>query len=99
LIAVVVVIILALALGLGLGLGLGRKKAHGNNGPSSPGNATDEDSQASTLVQPWRRNTEDYLLNFDSWDLNAAPQNRVFNFIVSEIAAAPDGMNCTPFFL
>jgi hypothetical protein len=87
-IAIVVAVILALALGLGLGLGLMR---HHQGGTSSL-NSSAEDSQASSNVQPWRRNTEDYLLDFQNWDLNAAPTTRSYNFTVSEIAAAPDGM-------
>jgi hypothetical protein len=88
---VTVIIILALALGLGLGLGLGRKKHHRNGLASDSGPTIADDSQASTDVQPWRRNTEDYLLDFDSWDLNAGPQDRKYNFTVSEITLAPDG--------
>jgi hypothetical protein len=88
---VATVLILALVFGLGLGLGL-KRKHHGEGLTSGSGTATAGDSLASIAVQPWRRNTEDYALDFDSWDLHAGPQDRNYNFTVSEVTLAPDGM-------
>jgi hypothetical protein len=78
---IAVVVVLALALGLGLGLGLKHHK-----------NSTDSDSSnASQVVPTWRDATLDYALDM-SWDLNAAPQDREYNFTATESTLAIDGV-------
>jgi hypothetical protein len=96
-VAVVVVIVLALALGLGLGLGLKRsgKEASGNSSgsPSPPTPQTpSENSQASLALPLWRSNVEDYTLDIASWDFNAPPTTREYNFTIAEIELSPDGV-------
>jgi hypothetical protein len=41
--------------------------------------------------ESWRLNASDYLLDMTAWDLNAPPQDRIYNFTISEIEAFPDG--------
>ena len=84
---------IALALGLGLGLGL---KKHGSNtagsssSPAASATPSGTPSQASGTVESWRRDTLEYNLDM-SWDINAPPTTRLFNFTMTEIQAAPDG--------
>jgi hypothetical protein len=92
----IVLLIIALALGLGLGLGLKHKNASAG-GQSSNGtspNSTNGTSGTSPDISEnrpsWRRDPLEYNLD-RSWDINAAPTNRIFNLTVSEIQAAPDG--------
>jgi FtsP/CotA-like multicopper oxidase with cupredoxin domain len=96
-ILVVVVVVLALALGLGLGLGLKHhsKTSSSNSStpppPSSPP-TPGEESQASLSVPPWRTNVEDYTLDIASWDFNAPPTTREYNFTIDETELSPDGV-------
>lgn len=86
--AIAVLVILALALGLGLGIGLKKhKNATSNSSAGSSGS-----SYASLDVPSWRRSTEEYALDMTTWDINAPPTVRSYNFTVSEITIAPDGM-------
>lgn len=94
-----VVIVVALALGLGLGLGLHKHVRHssaGANGTTATNgtnsSTTPSDSLASLEVPPWRLNTEEYNLDMTSWDIDAPPTTRSYNFTLSEIELAPDGM-------
>jgi hypothetical protein len=80
-----VILFIAAAIGLGVGLGVGL--AVRNNKSSTPLTS----SQDSSTVQPWRRSTEDYNLDIASWDLNAPPTMRSYNFTVEEVTLAPDG--------
>ncbi|KAI9745890.1 MAG: hypothetical protein M1818_000571 [Claussenomyces sp. TS43310] len=82
--------VLALALGLGLGLGLKRGK-NDNSKPAPPTSTSTSAPIANTTIEPWRRATEDYNLDM-SWDLNAPPTTRTYDFTVGEIQAAPDGV-------
>lgn len=90
----VLITVLALALGLGLGLGL---KHHSRNksGVPSTGNSTTSSSEgpsfASFEVQPWRETTLNYSLDIGTWDFNAAPTTRLYNFTLTEGTGAPDG--------
>jgi hypothetical protein len=86
--AVAVVVVLALALGLGLGLGL---KSRNHNGSDSQGSSSDDDSFASQAIPPWRESTEQYLLDM-SWNINAPPTTRMYNFTVGEVSITPDGI-------
>lgn len=93
---IVVFVVVALALGLGLGLGLGLKHhSHAAATPTSsnlsPPTPSGGPTVASENVESWRRATLDYSLDM-TWDINAAPTTRVFNFTISEIQAAPDGV-------
>ena len=85
-IGILVAIAVVLALALGLGLGLGLKKHHNNDNNDSNSNPT-----SSGTVPPWRNSTVDYALDM-SWDINAAPTTRTYNFTVSEVTLAPDGI-------
>jgi FtsP/CotA-like multicopper oxidase with cupredoxin domain len=92
----VLVTVLALALGLGLGLGLKHHGQSGNkSGGSSTGNSTTSSSEgpsfASFEVQAWREQTLNYSLDLATWDFNAAPTTRVYNFTLTEGTGAPDG--------
>jgi len=96
---VIVVIVLALALGLGLGLGLrsSHSRHASSNGSSQTGaNATNETtgtlSTTSQNVPSWRRSTEDYALDLKSWDFDAAPTTRSYNWTLTELDIAPDGV-------
>lgn len=105
-VAVAVVVVLALALGLGLGLGLkhtdsgspavSSSTAQASTSPVSSSSSTPASSSTTSIpttppvVQEWRRGTLDYSLD-PSWDINAAPTTRAYNFNISEIQAAPDG--------
>ena len=94
LIVVALAIIVGLALALGVGLGIGLKRHHNNaSSTSSPSNG---DSGSSQTVESWRQATENYMLDMTSWDLNAPPTTRSYNFTVSEITIAPDGNEHPP---
>jgi hypothetical protein len=83
LVGAVVAVVLALALGLGLGLGL--KHQNSDSGastqPSSP-NATSSPLQS----QP----ESNFVLN---QLIGQPPQTRVYNFTVSSVQGAPDGVS------
>jgi hypothetical protein len=83
-----VILFAATAIGLGVGLGVGLA---GRNSKSTSLNSG-SNSLASLAVQSWRRSTEDYSLDIASWDLNAPPTTRSYNFTVGEITIAPDGV-------
>lgn len=89
------VIFIAMALGLGLGLGLDMHHRGGSMLSSTTPSATPSAS-ALTYNPPignesWRLNTSEYFLDMTTWDLNAPPQDRIYNFTISEIEAFPDG--------
>ena len=94
-----VVVVLALALGLGLGLGL--KREHSSSHQSSPAQSPSQNQTNSTsptsssltsqTVPSWRRSTDDYLLDLQGWDFDAAPATRTYNFTLTEVDLAPDG--------
>jgi iron transport multicopper oxidase len=81
-ILLVVVLVLALALGLGLGLGL----KHGKHDQSSPNSANGVTVvPRSQLVDPAQ-----FVLS-PSFNVNATPQSREFNWTVSQINSDPAG--------
>jgi FtsP/CotA-like multicopper oxidase with cupredoxin domain len=91
LLSAILFIIIALGLGLGLGLGL---KRNGSN--FSPSNGTSLPSSPVAYNPPignesWRRNTSEYLLDTTTWDINAPPTTRQYNFTISEVQGYPDG--------
>ncbi|KAL1963717.1 hypothetical protein VTN77DRAFT_7921 [Rasamsonia byssochlamydoides] len=88
------VLFVVIALGLGLGLGLGLKH-NGNNLAASNGTSSPSSSVAYNPPignESWRRNTSEYLLDMTTWDINAPPTTRVYNFTISEIEGFPDGV-------
>lgn len=80
-------VILSIGLGAGLGLGL---KHNGKSVPSSTSSPSPSAPATSTLPS-WRRDPSEYILDMDSWDINAPPTTRHFDFTVSEIEGYPDG--------
>lgn len=95
---VVAVVVVALALGLGLGLGLKNRNNSGNT--SSSGSSSGGAPAASPLpgtsgngtgkLEDWRLDTSQYVLDL-SWDLNAAPTTRHYDFAITEGQGWPDG--------
>ncbi|KAL1858719.1 hypothetical protein Plec18170_002925 [Paecilomyces lecythidis] len=81
-----IIIASGLCSGLGLGLNHGRIAVPPVETNSSAGA---DDSQT---LPPWRRDISEYDLDMDSWDINAAPTTRNYNFVLSEVTAAPDGV-------
>lgn len=99
LLVILLALITVLALALGLGLGLGLKHHHGNKSSSTTNSTTSSNeglSFASFDVQPLRQSTLDYGLDIPSWDFNAVPTTRIYNFTLTESFGAPDGkrINC-----
>jgi hypothetical protein len=88
-IVLAVIVVLALALGLGLGLGLKKHKNDSNNSGSNNA-SSDNNPYASETLPPWRESTAGYALDM-SWDINAMPTTREYNFTVAETQIAPDG--------
>lgn len=84
----IVFVVIALGLGLGLGLGL---KHHGNNSNVNASNSTASASPAPAVEPSWRRNTSEYELDMTTWDINAPPTTRYFDFTLSQIQGSPDG--------
>ena len=88
------ILFLVITLGLGLGLGLGLKRNGSKLTPPKP-SAAPVSSPLQYNISPgnesWRRNTSEYLLDMTTWDINAPPTTRVYNFTISEIEAFPDG--------
>lgn len=89
-----VILFLVVALGLGLGLGLGLKRNGSKLSPTKP-SATPTSSPNLLNFglgnESWRLNTSEYLLDMTTWDINASPTTRIYNFTISEIEAFPDG--------
>ncbi|KAI9732621.1 MAG: hypothetical protein M1834_003957 [Cirrosporium novae-zelandiae] len=86
---------IVIALGLGAGLGLGLGGGHHNSPSGTAGSSSGQsraESHASKAVPSWRRSTLEYNLDIATWDFNAAPTTRVYNWTISEIDAAPDGV-------
>ncbi len=96
---VVIFIVIALALGLGLGLGL----RHANSstatssspsaGPSSSPTGAPQGTPVPGSASPledWRLDTSEYVLD-PTWNLNAPPTTRYYNFTISEGVGWPDG--------
>ena len=81
---VTVVVVLALALGLGLGLGLKHSSPKSTSTSSNPG-AT---SPTPALLQP--PDASNFTLNMLT---GQPPQTRVFNFTLSQVQGAPDGVS------
>ncbi|PWY97404.1 hypothetical protein BCV70DRAFT_219514 [Testicularia cyperi] len=90
------VVILALALGLGLGIGLKRDKNKSNtdNSSSVSGTASVPGSTVSKLAFVPRELISDpsQLTLNPAWDRYAPPQDRVYNFTLTEIASNPAGV-------
>ncbi|RDW87987.1 multicopper oxidase-2 [Coleophoma cylindrospora] len=87
-------VVIALGLGLGLGLGLKHHTLGGSTHSSSSATPTPTTVVASDTIQPWRRNTQDYNLDMN-WNNTAAPTTRVYNWTLTEIQIAPDGVERT----
>ena len=86
--ALAAVIVLVLALGLGLGLGLRKRSS------LSSASAQTTDSNGATLpVVPRDKLVDPAQFTLDpSWDRNAAPQVRAYNWTVSRILSSPAGV-------
>jgi hypothetical protein len=93
-VALFIVVVLALGLGLGLGLGL---KRHSDKSTGANTNNSSTPTPPLTTNNPalgnesWRLPASEYVLDIASWDFNAPPTTRVYNFTLSEIEAFPDG--------
>lgn len=88
-----IILFVVIALGLGLGLGLGLKHKHiavPATAESSVPSATSSPLGSQTLPS-WRRNVSEYDLDMNTWNINAEPTTRIYNFTLSEIVGAPDG--------
>ncbi|RHZ61559.1 hypothetical protein CDV55_102482 [Aspergillus turcosus] len=94
-------VFVALALGLGLGLGLGLKHDdHRLSASSASSSSTPSTSATSSSLEynpplgneSWRLSPSEYVLDMKSWDLNAEPTTRVYNWTLSAIDAFPDGV-------
>jgi hypothetical protein len=48
-------------------------------------------------LPPWRRDISEYNLDMKDWDINAKPTIRNYNFVLSEVTAAPDGKYYTDY--
>ncbi|KKK25926.1 hypothetical protein ARAM_007152 [Aspergillus rambellii] len=87
-----IVLFIMIALGLGLGLGLGLRSVHNHVHVSSKNATNTSTSDSLATNELWRLPASEYILDMESWDLNAAPTTRVYNFTISEIDAFPDGI-------
>lgn len=85
--ALLLTIALALALGLGLGLGL-KRHHHDSSTPSSSSSAGANSSLPALQPTP----QENFVLNGLT---GQAPQTRSYDFVVSQVQGAPDGVSKT----
>lgn len=86
--------ILALAFALGLGLGIGLKRRHRTQTDSSaPSAATVPGATASNLAFIPREHLADpsQLALSPTWDRSAPPQDRVFNWTLTQVLSNPAG--------
>jgi hypothetical protein len=82
---VALVVVLALALGLGLGLGLKKHHSSSSSGDTS-GNSTSPSSLPPLVTTP----PENFVLGTIA---GQSPQTRTYNFTVSQVQGAPDGVS------
>lgn len=88
LLSIVLFVVIAPGLGLGLGLGL---KHHGSNFAPSNGTSSPLAYNPPLGNESWRRNPSEYILDTTTWDINAPPTTRAYNFTISEVEGFPDG--------
>lgn len=75
----------------GLCSGLGLRLNHERIAVPPVETNTSGGTASSPTMPPWRRDMSEYDLDMDSWDIDAKPTTRNYNFVLSEVTAAPDG--------